>query len=202
VQVTLIGERVNGGWGGRSEVWQRIYDDPGRYWAVMTANEAFRWAPGYESAEERCWAKLGSVLGEIKLDHTMQLLRPSRVSGAWSVDEARRAAKSLLIACPKPSLLICCGSRVTRAVYHAMRSPLTSTDAGYPMAPGVITGAGRTWFTRIPHPSGRNPQYQNSTLVEEIRDRLRINLDLLKERMHEDRAGNQRAGIAVGDAPG
>lgn len=183
LSVTLIGERVNGWNSGRDSVWKRIYEDPDKYWAIMTSREAFRWAPGWERDEERCWQKLRSVLEDLHLDHTMQLLRPSQISGAWSINEARLAAKSLLIACPKPSLLICCGTRVSRAVHKAMGQRLESTNKDYPMAPGVISGFGQLWFTRIPHPSGRNTQWSNGELIAEIRDRLAVNLELLRQKI-------------------
>ncbi len=181
----LVGERVNG-WGSNRGVWQRIYDDPQKYFATMIRHEAFRWAPGWEDAQLRCWERLGRVLGDLTLDHTMQLLRPSAICGSWQLDEARRAARSLVTACPRPSLLICCGTRVTSAVYHALKAKnYETTDPGYPTAPGVITGSGSVWFTRIPHPSGRNTKYENRAFIEEIRTRLSDNLELLYAKLEE-----------------
>ena len=172
MDIILIGERVNMGGGSPAGGWARVYKDPSHYWRMMTQMKAFRWARGHERAERACWEKLDWVLGGVRVDHELNLLVPASRPGAWTLSEARLGSVCLMAACPKPALLVSCGSRVCKALSKVL------PGTPYPQVPGAIVevdGCG-LWLTRIPHPSGRNLQWSNRDLINEISERFANNL--------------------------
>lgn len=99
----------------------------------------------------------------------LNLLPPSPIIGLWQVDKARLAARIFVDGlADQRAVLLCCGTRVARAVVRAL-------GCGYPTQWGLLTSGGphgRLYVTRIPHPSGRCRVWNDPDDILRIRKAL------------------------------
>lgn len=150
----LIGERINTGGRGVNPRYHQAYQNPKMYWryAMSGALGGFCWynTPAGKRSEADCWKKMRSIIGELQVSE-FNMLVPSAIVGSWSMNEAHRAADCVIARCERPALLICCGTRVAKAIHGA------GEEGEYPQTLGRVEQIGeQLWMTRIPHPSGRN----------------------------------------------
>jgi hypothetical protein len=153
----IIGERYNVRGVQMSENWDRLHLEPDRWWKIMSSMKAFG---------PRSWNKL-KRLGLDESMRSMNLLGPSSLPGAWDYDVAQKCAGIVLDKLmDNMPLILCCGIRVAAAFGR-----LTGD-----WHRGLQLGERNGHFVRIPHPSGRNLQWNDSTLISVIQERLSAHL--------------------------
>lgn len=110
----------------------------------------------------------------------MNLCPPHPVCGYWKARDAKFAAE-MFVQClqlrfkcvEEPLLIVCCGTRVARALRDWMND--------YPERLGSVT-QGSTFstnavrFTRVPHPSDRNRQWQNPDTIRRCKEHLEVEM--------------------------
>lgn len=153
----LIGERFSRP---ASRSWARMYEDPERYWEIARRL-------GLHAFTARQRSLITDRLG-VTWDMSLNLLGPALQPNYWNQELALRCAEVVIQKVERPVLLVCCGRRVATAFGRALGISAMIHD----IEPGdVACVGGGMHLTRVPHPSGRNLQWNNAELIDQIRDR-------------------------------
>lgn len=116
--------------------------------------------------------RLARILGHTRVEYLRLYARTNLcASGAWSMDEAERAARALLA--ERPAALVLLGARVARAF---LRVGVESEMFAIRRVDDVLVVA-------LPHPSGRNLAYNDPSrceaaraIVRELRQRVTVEM--------------------------
>lgn len=161
----VVGERCNTrGRVTNSEGTARsVYGDltGARYWRIQRAIQAF-------TAKQR--DLITSLIEPDPRDELwwMNFLLPHPTPGAWTRQEAEKARAVFGKGNPtgKHVVIVCCGTRPCRAIVGKLDS--------YPEQLGAVAWSSslHCWVTRMPHPSGRNLQWNDAANMAVVRERF------------------------------